>query len=205
VSDCFDLIDTDLNFCDDVFVTTVGPPMITVIASPGPSGGGDARSFAPSISGDGRFVAYESQADDLVLPDLDTNGNVNDIFLFDVELKTVRLVSVNSLGFQGQITEVSHAPSLSFDGGIVAFESSMANLVPGDSNSATDVFFKDLTTGEVLRVSVTSSGQQSATFRNSTGASISANGRAVAFRSQAAFVTEDLNGLFDIYVRSPVR
>jgi Tol biopolymer transport system component len=202
VSDCSDLVDFDINDLNDVFVTIVGGS--TVLASPGATlGGGAGESLAPAISGDGLFVVYESAADDLGPSDLNL---MTDIFIFDVNLGSVAMVSVNADGFQGATgTEQSRLPSVSGDGRFVAFESTNSNLVVGDTNQAVDIFIKDMTTGSVTRVSVDTSGQQAPLNINSVGCSLSLNGRAVAFLTLAAFVNNDLNGLFDCYVRAPLR
>jgi hypothetical protein len=118
---------------------------------------------------------------------------------------TLQLVSVNASGFQGANSEDSHFPSISFDGRFVAFESFVSNLIAGDTNQAVDVFIKDTATGFVSRVSVDTSSQPSGPNLNSRAPSLSANARAVAFQSEAPFVNNDLNGLLDIYVRTPLR
>lgn len=202
VSDCSDLVAFDINDLNDVFVTTIGGS--TVLASPGATlGGGAGESVAPAISGDGLFVAFESRADDLVPSDVNL---MPDVFLYDVVQGTVTLVSVNAAGFQGAAgIDPSKLPSISADGRLVAFESSAANLTPNDTNQGADIFIKDMRTGKVSRVSVSTSGLPSALAENSTNASLSADGRAVAFITNAAFVNNDLNGLIDCYVRAPLR
>lgn len=202
VSDCSDLVAFDINDLFDVFVTTIGGS--TVLASPGASlGGGAGDSVAPAISGDGLFVVYESTADDLVVSDLNF---MSDIFLFDVFQGTVTLVSVNSAGFQGAAgVEESHLPSVSSDGGFVAFESSASNMVANDTNQGPDIFVKNMSTGFVTRVSVSTSGLPSPLLEYSINASLSSDARSVAFISNARFVNEDANGLFDCYVRAPLR
>jgi Tol biopolymer transport system component len=131
---------------------------------------------APSISGDGRYVAFDSWADNLV-PD-DTNG-VPDVFVRDRVAETTTLVSTGGDGEQA--TNESVHPSITADGRYVAFVSGAANLVRGDTNRTSDVFVKDRLTGSVRRVSLSPSGSQFGTA--SADASISASGRFVAFRS----------------------
>jgi Tol biopolymer transport system component len=203
VSDCTDLVAFDINDFEDVFVATVDTPIVTAIASPGLLGGGIGISSHPSISGDGRFVAYQSSAFDLVA--IDTNFTGFDVFVFDVDGSTVGLVSVNAAGFQGSVVEESTTPSLSFDGRYVAFRSTESNLVEPDLNQAADVFVKDLQTGAVTCVSVSTSGIQGAPTQNSVAPSLSRDGRSVAFLSEASLVKGDVNGLLDAYVRAPLR
>jgi Tol biopolymer transport system component len=128
------------------------------------SSGADAKGdcFAPSISADGRWVAFVSKGDKLVPGD--TNG-VEDVFLRDRDADgngvfdepggvTTTRVSVDSLGTQAN--GFSARPSVSADGRFVTFESYATNLVPGDSNGAIDVFVYEVATGIVKRVSVDS-------------------------------------------------
>ncbi|MEO3794751.1 S8 family serine peptidase [Nonomuraea sp. B10E15] len=106
--------------------------------------GGEASnmSFAPSLSADGRLVAFYSLADDIV--EGDTNRS-NDVFVRDVEAGTSRKVSVAPRGAEGD--GGSDLPSISDDGRFVTFESSAANLVEGDTNHRSDVFVHDLAPG----------------------------------------------------------
>ena len=109
----------------------------------------------PSISADGRFVAFESLASNLVPGD--TNG-VGDVFVHDRQTGTTERVSVSSAGTQGNGD--SAVPSISADGRFVAFVSVASNLVPGDTNGRLDVFVHDRQTGTTERVSVSSAGTQ---------------------------------------------
>jgi dipeptidyl aminopeptidase/acylaminoacyl peptidase len=96
---------------------------------------GNADGVGPSPSADGRLVAYESNASNLV--EGDTN-NARDIFVFDRATGTTERVSVSSAGEQGN--DISLDPSLSADGRLVAYESNASNLVEGDTNNVTDIF-----------------------------------------------------------------
>ncbi|HKN37955.1 MAG TPA: hypothetical protein VJ622_06345 [Acidimicrobiia bacterium] len=168
----------------------------TVLASVGPHGTpGDGPSVAPSISGDGRLVAFESDADSLV-PN-DTNGT-GDVFVHDLVTGLTRLVSV---GGNGQQTESpSFGPAISADGSSVAFESFSSRLVPGDTNGALDVFVADVPTGNISRVSLSTDGKQA--DDRSYSPSISADGRVVAFASFADnLVPGDTNGQLDVFIR----
>jgi serralysin len=89
------------------------------------------NSVSPSISADGRFVAFESNASNLVPGD---TNNKDDIFVRDVLTNTTTRVSVNSAGNQGN-SGFSLFPSISADGRFVAFDSNASNLVPGDTNN----------------------------------------------------------------------
>jgi Tol biopolymer transport system component len=118
---------------------------------------GNDASNEPSISGDGRFVAFTSFASNLVAGD--TNGDP-DVFVRDRLLGTTERVSLSSAGAEGG--HPSTMPSISPDGRFVAFCSRSGNLVPGDTNgnSFEDVFVRDRLLGTTDRVSVGSGGQQ---------------------------------------------
>src|SRR5213078_398325 len=98
---------------------------------------GDNGSFRPAISADGRFVAIASNATNLVGGD--TNG-FTDIFVRDRKTGKTRRVSLSSAGAQGD--SGSFEPSISADGGFVAFTSEATNLVGGDTNGFEDVFVR---------------------------------------------------------------
>lgn len=168
----------------------------TVLASVGPHGTmGDGPSVAPSISGDGRLVAFESDAATLVPGD--TNGT-GDVFVHDVVTGMTRRLSVAS---NGQQTESpSFGAAISADGRAVAFESFSSQLLPGDTNGALDVFVADVPTGNLDRVSLSTDGGQA--DNRSYSPSISADGRIVAFASFADnLVPDDTNGLLDVFIR----
>ena len=96
---------------------------------------GSSNSFDPSISGDGRYVAFASRASNLVA--VDTNGS-DDIFVHDTVNGTTTRVSVDSDGVEG--ISNSFDPSISGDGRYVAFGSRASNLVAGDTNGSDDIF-----------------------------------------------------------------
>ena len=160
------------------------------------SGGlyGDGNSGRPSVSADGRYVAFYSAASNLVRGD---TNHQTDVFVYDRQTETIERVSVGSDNLQAN--EASSAPSISADGRFVAFQSLASNLVAGDTNDAYDVFVFDRQTDAVQRVSPASDGS------NANGASsrpsISADGRYVAFSSEASnLIAEDTNGESDIFV-----
>ena len=135
---------------------------------------GNSLSESPSISADGRYVAFDSSASNLVSGD---TNRTSDIFVKDLQTGTTQRISVASDGTQGN--NYSENPSISADGRYVAFESYSSNLVSGDTNNRSDIFVKDLQTGTTKRISVASDGTQG--NGNSYRPSISADGRYVAF------------------------
>ena len=154
----------------------------------------NAMTYSGQISADGRFVSFDSDAGNLVSDD--TNGNT-DVFLRNLQSGTTVRVSVDASG--AQANNGSSASSISADGRFVAFESDASNLTPGDTNGLTDIFVKDVQTGAVIRVSVDSSGVEANGI--SSSASISGDGRYVAFISEANnLVPSDVNGVQDIFV-----
>ena len=142
-------------------------------------------STHPSISADGRFVAFTSWATNLV--DEDTNDRA-DVFVYDRTTQEIERVSVSSA-----------VPSISADGRFVAFTSGAPNLVDEDTNNRGDVFVYDRTTQEIERVSVSSAGAEA--NNNSSQPSISAHGRFVAYTSDARnLVAADTNRDSDVFV-----
>jgi Tol biopolymer transport system component len=116
----------------------------------------DDGSYDPSISNDGYYVVFASDASNLV--NGDTNG-LDDIFVHDQKLGTTERVSVASDGTQANGASTSD-PSISNDGQYVAFKSSATNLVSGDTNGEPDIFVHDRILGTTERVSVASDGTQ---------------------------------------------
>ena len=155
---------------------------------------GDGLSMLASISGDGRYVAFQSHADDLIAGDL--NG-CEDIFRGDSWTGRVELVSISLAGTTGN--RPSRQSQVSRDGRFVCFQSYASDLVPGDTNGVSDIFVRDMQLGLTTRVSVSSTGAQS--DGGSRYAYISQDGRFVAFESQATnLVAGDTNGLKDVFL-----
>ena len=137
-SSATNLVSDDTNGVDDVFVHDRQTGLTTRMSKDSAGVEGNDWSNYPSISSDGRYVAFQSNASNLV-PN-DTNDTW-DIFVHDRETAQTKRVSVNSAGVQGNLQSVF--PSISSDGRYVAFTSSASNLVPNDSNDVGDVFVHD--------------------------------------------------------------
>lgn len=155
-----------------------------------------SESRVPAISGDGRFVAFESAASDLVPGD--TNG-VTDIFVHDRQTGALERVSVASDGTEANAE--SHNASLSDDGRFVAFESVSWELVPADNNERTDIFVYDRT-NDVIEI-VSESQSNEAANGHSINPTISADGVHVAFESLATNLVDgdpDANSVSDVFV-----
>jgi Tol biopolymer transport system component len=150
-------------------------------------------SYAASVSGDGRFVAFASDAANAVSGDTNTK---RDVFVRDRLLGGTSRVSVATGGTQA--TDSSDSPAISPDGTWIAFDSLANNLVAGDTNGQRDVFLHNRLTGETTRVSVDSAGVQ-ANFPSSQAA-VSDDGRFVTFKSDASnLVPGDTNGGSDVF------
>jgi Tol biopolymer transport system component len=153
----------------------------------------DGRSLGPpALSADGRYVAFASYAANLVTGD---TNRVADVFVRNRATGAVDRVSVGSEGEEADRS--STAPAISADGRFVAFQSNATVLVPDDTNRRTDVFVHDRLSGVTERTSVDSEESQ-ADFLPSGAPAISADGRFVAFESNASdLVPGDRNRLVD--------
>ena len=194
------LVSGDSGFDRDVFVRDrlTGTTEIVSVDDNGVHGNG--TSEMPTVSGDGRFVSFTSLASNLVPGD--TNGSFgNDIFLRDRLLGTTTRVSVDSSG--NQTFGTFGRSDISAAGRFVVFESSAANLVPGDTNSSNDVFMHDRSTHKTIRVSMASDGSQALGNGSFTAwPSISSSGRFVTFVSNGSnLVPNDTNQSDDVFVR----
>lgn len=188
------LVPGDSNGLQDIFVHD-RQTGITEHASVSSAGvGGNLEGCNASISADGRYVAFHGHSDNLVSGD--TNGK-RDAFVHDRQTGITERISVSSLGGEGN--NPSGDASISADGRYVAFQSSASNLVPGDTNGVKDIFVHDRQTGVTERVSLSSSGTEGNDW--SYEASISADGRFVAYSSQADnLVPGDTNAHRDAFI-----
>ena len=199
-----DLVATDTNGIPNVFVNVfvrdvlMGTTTLASVNRTGTNGGND-NSFLPALSADGRFLAFGSDASDLVVTD--TNGRA-DMFVRDLQKRTTTLASVNRGGTDSANSGSFGSPALSADGRFVAFTSTASDLVATDTNGESDVFVRDLQTGTITLVSVNGAGTDSGN-RGSSSPLLSADGRFVAFGSIASdLVATDTNGNQDVFVRN---
>jgi Tol biopolymer transport system component len=194
-----DLVAGDTNGFDDVFVhdRLTGTTERVSVSNDGTQG--DLGSFGPTISADGRYVAFRSRATNLVPGD--TNG-VDDIFVRDLQSGTTQRVSVSTDGVEANDASGPQA-AISANGGYVVFQSAATNLVDGDSNGAVDGFVRDLKAGRTERVSVATNGAQAnGGLVSGSDVAISADGRYVGFSSDASnLVAGDTNDVSDVFLR----
>jgi len=187
------LVPLDTNGRPDIFVhdRMTGTTERVSIAWNGAQQVGEAEH--PAISGDGRYVVFDSGSDNLV-PN-DTNNHW-DAFERDRQAGTTTLVSLGWGGVQGN--SQSWLATISKDGRMTAFTSVATNLVPGDTNDREDIFLRDRLTGSLLRITVTATERQT---QGGRGPVLSADGTVVAFESDAPdIVSGDSNGVRDIFV-----
>ncbi|MFO0985040.1 MAG: calcium-binding protein [Planctomycetota bacterium] len=195
-SDATNLVPGDSNGKTDMFVhqrTTRETTRVSV-SSHGKQGN-DVSAYLPALSQDGRLVAFNSSASNLVPHD---NNRATDEFVHDRATGITTRVSVDSNGKQanGFCQDIS----MSGDGRLVAFTSNATNLAPDDNNDGEDCFVHDRVSGRTWRVSVSSAGEGA--NEDCYDASISADGRMVAFRSEADnLVPGDTNDVLDVFLR----
>ena len=215
VSAATNLVPGDSNGVDDIFVrdTCIGAPagciQSTTIVSVG-LGGAPANGFSahPAISRSGRFVAFASNASNLVAGD---TNNAFDIFVRDTCVgapagcvPSTSLASVDNSGNQGNGDSIH--PAFSGNERYLAFASNASNLVAGDTNGVHDIFLRDTCFGasgsctpSVVRVSLTDSGGQS--NARAVFPKVSLDGRYVGFVTEANLVAGDTNVVADFYIR----
>lgn len=188
------LVAGDVNGRVDIFVRDQCSGTVSIESVSALGAIGDSNSFSPSLSYDGRFIAFASDARNL-LPG-DTNYH-RDVFVRDRVLGTTVLIST---GVVGAVADGdSSAPIISANGKYVVFSSSASNLVPNDTNNKSDVFLRNLETGITTRISVSDAGVEGNEYSYASG--ISADGRIVAYYSLANnLVPGDSNYSYDIFL-----
>jgi hypothetical protein len=213
-SQAFNLVAGDTNGWYDIFIrdrqaaSNSDHTGKTVRVSLDPAGGeADGPSIFPSLSADGRYVAFQSQASNLVAGD--TNG-VYDIFVRDRdtdedgvfdEPASVSTQRVSRSSTEGETFLPSSNPRISADGRFVVFQSDDPTIVDNDLNGATDVFLRDLTANTNEQVSVGALGAQG----DSVAPDVSGDGKLVVFESDAPdLVPDDDNASTDVFVRNTV-
>jgi hypothetical protein len=195
-SDATNLVINDTNNKTDIFVhdRTLGVTERVSVASDGTQANGD--SILPAISADGRFVAFSSEASNLVAGD---TNNQADIFLHDRQSDTTELI-VGPAEFNIGAGIIIVAPAISPDGDFVGFRSNADDLVAGDTNNSFDSFLVARDTLIAERLSLSSSEVQGNS--DSGRPSISSNNRYGVFSSIATnLVSNDTNGFEDVFVR----
>lgn len=189
------LVSGDTNGKADIFVKDLQTGSTTRVSTNSSGTQATDDSSYSTISADGRYVAFQSRATNLVSND--TNGS-EDIFVKDLQTGVTTRVSTSSSGIQAD-SMWAMSPSISADGRYVAFCSGATNLVDDDTNGEFDVFVKDLQTGATTRINKSPNGSQ--TNDTSESSTISADGQWVALSSSATnLITGDTNGQGDVFL-----
>ena len=194
-SDASDLVASDPNGYRDIFVRDRqgGANLLVSIGLGGAPADGDSGD--PSISADGRYVAFASNATNLVLND---TNNRRDVFVRDLINHSTKRISIATGG--GAANGISYMPEITGDGRYVAFASNATNLVAGDTNAKADVFVRDTVTKVTTRVSLTAGGGQG--DGDSIRPSISTDGTRVVYESLATNLAPGVtNGHSNIFLR----
>jgi Tol biopolymer transport system component len=190
----------DGNFLFDVFIRDTQTATTTLVSrGTGVTGTiGDDFSLDPSISADGRFVAFESGADNL---DLESTDDITDVFVRDTQDATTTLVS-RATGVTGTVGAAdSGRPSISASGRFVSFDSISDDLDLESNDAVSDVFVRDIQDATTTLVSRASTPSVAVGDGPSLDGSISADGRFVAFESQADNLEPDGNASTDVFIR----
>lgn len=207
-----DLVPSDTNGYSDIFVrdrdldadgvfdeSGAGNSSTVRVSVDSAGAQGNGASYFPTVSSDGRYVAFKSSSTNLVAGDLNNDADIfvrnrdtdQDGIFDEAGATSTSRVSVNTAN--GDPNGASTGPSVSSSGLYIAFESDATNLVSGDNNGTQDVFRRDGDAGSTVMVSKTASGQQGSLA--SSGAAVSANGRVVAFESSSTnFATPEGTG-----------
>ncbi|NOY79395.1 MAG: hypothetical protein GXP31_00165 [Kiritimatiellaeota bacterium] len=173
------LVDSDTNGAADIFLFDRTTALASLLSLSSEEVQGDGDSLTPSISSDSRFVAFASDASNLVAGD--SNG-VRDVFLRDrTDGTTIR---VNHTDTGNPTAWPADSPRISADGRFIAYVSEDPDIVPNDNNGVADVFVWDGTTGATERVSIDSAG--AGADAPCSRPWISGDGRFVVFLSAAS-------------------
>lgn len=192
------LVSGDRNGCDDIFLydRQLDTTELVSVATGGAQG--DGSCYLSDVSADGRYVAFDSDAQNLAAGD---SGTTTDVFLRDRTAGTTSRLS-NAAGIAAPGNDFSDAPAISADGRYVAFESAASDLVAGDSNGFWDVFRYDRVAGTVQLVSRAADG--SAGDSDAEYPSLSADGRLVSFRTYSTNLAPGLPGTGSAVVKDTV-
>ncbi len=188
------LVSGDTNLIRDVFVRDRQTNTTTRVSVSSSGVQGDKLSSDPTISSDGRYVCFYSDATNLVGGDTNL---VRDVFVRDRQTNTTTRASVGTGDVQGNAR--SETAAISGNGLFVAFDSDATNLVGGDTNLVRDTFLRDRQNLTTIRINASASGVQGNS--NSADASLSASGDFVAFGSYASnLVAGDTNLTEDVFL-----
>lgn len=191
-----DLVPNDTNGFHDVFIRDRQLGTTTRVVAPVTGQQGNGFSVPYGISNDARFIAFVSDATNFVPGD---GNGFRDLFVYDAQTGQITLESRSSAGLLGN--ERVESASMSADGRFIAFSSRASNLVPNDTNGASDIFLRDRTTGTTVRVSETAAGVGG--NNHSISPNCSLNGDIVTFLSISTnFGPSGQSAGHNVYVKS---
>jgi len=195
LSTATNLLEGDTNGREGVFLHDLRSRETVRVSRALQGGQADGASYAPSLTRDGRLVAFASEATNLVADD---SNAVADVFVHDTNTDLTERITLSAEGREASAP--SDAPAISATGRFVAFSSGSADLVPGGYRAGRNVFLHDRDTGRTALVSVARGNQ------GANGASdnpvVSEDGSKVAFVSAASnLVADDRNDRPDVFVR----
>jgi len=186
-------LDNDRNY--DVYVKHLATGGVVLASASRTGAKANVGGEFPSLSGSGRYVAFQSQSTNLAPAD---RNRRSDIYVKDLLTGRIALASANAVGRTGNGS--STKPSLSADGSVVGFVSTSTNLDPADRDPGADIYVKNLLTGEIGAASTSSEGNPG--NGGSANPSLSGDGNRVAFDSAATDLDPaDTDELTDVYVK----
>ena len=194
-SDATNLDDADTNGVRDAFVhdRQTGETRRVSVSTAGEEG--NQASTRARISGDGRFIVFDSEATNLV--EGDSNG-VMDVFIHNLLSGETKRVSVTSEG--AEANGLSRNAVVSYAGRFVSYFSEASNLVTDDTNGERDVFRYDRVTGETIRVNLTNEGTEA--DLGAAYSHMSDDGSRISFQSVSTnLVSGDTNEVTDVFLR----
>ena len=188
------LVSQDNNSQRDIFVYDRQDKTTELVSVATAGNQANGMSTFSVISEDGRYVAFESMADNLASGD---NNGLSDIFIRDRQAGTTKRINLAPNG--SQANGASILDSISEDGRYISFTSEADNLVSGDTNGQSDIFVYDRQAGTTERINLAANGAQA--NGASSSSALSADGRYVVYESDASnLVADDTNGKKDIFI-----
>jgi hypothetical protein len=193
-SSATNLVASDTNGNDDVFVRDTQNNTTTLVSVTSGGTQGNNYSITPAVSADGRFIVFMSRATNFATG-VSGSNNVQ-LYVKDMATGGLRLITKNTSGNPMAMAASTGTPSISCDGGTVAFASNGTDLVASDTNGQPDVFVQSLVGPDDYRINITAPGDN-----YSENPNVSCNGNEIAFGSKATnLVGSDTNGYDDAFV-----
>ena len=194
------LVQSDKNGTRDVFVWHASTNKIETVSIGKGGVDANAESMEPSVSGDGKYIAFTSMASNISA--IEKGMSNNNVFLRDLQKDTTIMISVDPVAGKGG---GGSRPSISYDGNRIAFYSHTATLVTDDNNGFWDIFLWEQSKSKLKRVSLTADGKErnqgTESANRIVSPAISGNGEYIAFATTATNMTRgDINNYQDVFV-----